>query len=60
MDDVTILTDYIDTVDKLIKYLQRFPPDMEVDVKYDSGYGDGAFTKNAIYVKDGKLVIELS
>lgn len=51
----------INTVGDLIKWLQLYHPDLLLDVRYDSGYGDGCFSPTSFQVVDKKtLRIEVS
>ena len=43
----------IDTVADLIAWLQMYPSDATLDVRYDSGYGDGSFVASSfLYNKE--------
>lgn len=54
------LPQVITTVRDLSEWLKQFPADMELDVRFDSGYGHGGFTPSSFFIKDGKLRIEVS
>ena len=51
----------IQTVGDLIQWLQCYHPDLLLDVKYDSGHGQGWITPTSFQVIDRKtLRIEVS
>lgn len=54
------LAQVIITVRDLSEWLKQFPDEMELDVRFDSGYGYGGFTPSSFFIKDGKLRIEVS
>lgn len=39
---VADLPQEINTVGDLLQWLQMYNPDLQLEVRYDSGYGDGA------------------
>lgn len=58
---VVDLPQEINTVGDLIQWLQMYNPDLLLDVRYDSGYGDGSFSPTSFQVIDKKtLRIEVS
>lgn len=50
----------IETVADLIKWLQSYPPELGLDIRYDSGYGTGWIDPSSFTVYDGLLKIEVS
>lgn len=60
MLEIEQLPQTITTVRDLFSWLNQFPDEMELDVRYDSGYGHGYFTPSSFSIKDGKLRIEVS
>ena len=58
---VADLPEEINTVGDLLQWLQMYNSDLQLEVRYDSGYGDGAFTPTSFQVVDKKtLRIEVS
>lgn len=52
--------EYIDTVGQLIELLQQYPLDMKLNIRYDSGYGQGGIIKSGVYIENGELRIDVT
>jgi hypothetical protein len=60
MNEIEELPQTITTVHDLFAWLNQYPDEMKLDVRYDSGSGHGGFSPSSFSVIDGKLRIEVS